>query len=571
MNIKQNPIYIKLFSKFDQGFSSQMDKLNRTINIALESLDAKVKRCERKMESCCIQIKKKCDSDLLVAENLVNKELRSKVIMSQWTNKFLSETESISLDPITFAFARFSLNISLCYLDVNPQYFLQSKVHHQLIALSNFQNELVIGPAILGLAHLSLLHEMKPEIVSAGILPRLMTLMVESNSKLILLQCCKLIASLSLHFPNKSMIVNSGCLHGILDLILGSHKDTNKDIQYYALCSAVNIITGSDANRVLAVELKAIKPIITSIQTTSDNDVLLQAARALANIAYCNPYTSGCILSAGGDSVLLEVLESSDITRLPYIVHTTITALSNMCCSEGNQSHLGSVKGLLEAIVRIIEHARHNFVARSAASFLFALMCNNTANKAKVASKGACSALTKRIIRLGLSTSHDEESIACIEALTVALASMLLFKSNHDKMTDIGALDELVRICRKSSVARVVAAISAVIVAMVPSPDELFRYHDEEYGVPVEKAQALSVLKKARIVGFGHLVSPPEWLEKAVAILCMTDEALKRQPVWLKKEFEDKRITYEEFSSEIYPDTDVMASIDFNGLIFSIY
>ena len=33
----------------------------------------------------------------------------------------------------------------------------------------------------------------------------------------------------------------------------------------------------------------------------------------------------------------------------------------------------------------------------------------------------------------------------------------------------------------------------------------------------------MPVLKKARMVGFGHLVKPPEWLEKAVAILNMSD------------------------------------------------
>jgi hypothetical protein len=227
--------------------------------------------------------------------------------MSQWTNTFLAESSVNSntkqaLDPISFAFTRFALNVSLCYRDVNPSHFLRSKVHILLAALVGFDNELVSGPAILGLTHLSLIPEMKHEIVTiVGLLKTILELMVHSHSNPILLQCCKLIASLALHIPSKAIIINSGCIHGVLDLILGNHKNITRDIQYYSLCASVNITYSNDANRVLVVELKAIQPIITTIQTTSDDEVLLQAVKSLANIAFSNPYTSGCILSAGDD------------------------------------------------------------------------------------------------------------------------------------------------------------------------------------------------------------------------------------------------------------------------------
>lgn len=357
--LRKNPTYVRQLAIFEKSLSSQIERMTRTFNFALEKLDIKLQSCEARMESYCQRTRQKCDEELSVAESLVNKELRSKVIMSQWTNKFLAESESEVLDPITFAFARFSLNVSLCYKDIEPQYFIRSRVHDQLVAYAKFPSELVVGPALIGLVHLSLLDEMKPVIVAAGILPVILGLITNSKSKPILNQICKLIASLALHFPNKTLIVNSGCFHGVLDLILGSHTDINRDIQYYALCSSLNIIYGSDANRVLSIELKAIKPMVTSIQTTSDNGVLLQSIQNMANIAYNNPYTSGCILSFGGESALVEVLESNDVIRHPEIAYAALAAISNICCSEASQSHVGSIKGLLESVVRICEHARY--------------------------------------------------------------------------------------------------------------------------------------------------------------------------------------------------------------------
>jgi hypothetical protein len=71
-------------------------------------------------------------------------------------------------DPVTFAFARFALNICLCYTDVPPAYFLSSKVHVLLVSLLKFESELVVGPAVLGLMHLSLLPEMKVRRTRGG-------------------------------------------------------------------------------------------------------------------------------------------------------------------------------------------------------------------------------------------------------------------------------------------------------------------------------------------------------------------------------------------------------------------
>ena len=113
----------------------------------------------------------------------------------------------------------------------------------------------------MALVHLSLHQELKSAIVQANCLPTIIKLLVTSESKPILCQCCKLLASLALHFPNKVLITNSGNLHGLLDCILGTNKEIDDSVSLAALQGVVNAVNGNDANRMLLVDLNGIKPI----------------------------------------------------------------------------------------------------------------------------------------------------------------------------------------------------------------------------------------------------------------------------------------------------------------------
>lgn len=250
-----------------------------------------------------------------MAEVLVKKELKSKIAVSEWTSRFLSRTSDTQLDPVTFAFARFCLNIILCYKDVPASYFIQSNIHILLISLCGFKSELVVGPALLGLVHLSLHDEMKPAIVAGGGLAAVLKLQINSDSDVILAQCGKLVASLALHFPNKPLIASSGCYHAVFDAIANVRRDNNETIKSQAALSVCNITHGSDANRVLSIELNGLPPLISVIQNCDKEELLLRSIYCLLNISYLNSFTSSRILAAGGDVALINILSSSDILR----------------------------------------------------------------------------------------------------------------------------------------------------------------------------------------------------------------------------------------------------------------
>jgi hypothetical protein len=197
-------------------------------------------------------------------------------------------------------------------------------------------------------------------LILAGVLPALLKLFVNSTSQLILTQASKLCASLALHPPNKAHLVNSGVLHALLDLTGGAHKVVNKYTQLAAATAVANCIYGSDTNRSLVVELEGVRPIMNAIRLTSDDDIILQCVKAIANITYCNGFTAGKFLNVGAETVLVEVLQSADIYRLQSLVHACLAALANFCFSEAAQAHIAS-GGAIDCAVTVVKCCRLSY------------------------------------------------------------------------------------------------------------------------------------------------------------------------------------------------------------------
>lgn len=402
-------IYQTLAKQFDKTFCVQFERMATNMTKSIEKVEQKLVKCERRMMDFIEQTRGIAQADLALAESLVNKELRFKIIMAQWTSKFLAQSDTRQLDALTWAFARYSMNICLCWNDIPPMHFIEAGVHKSLAGFIKFKSELVVGPALMALAHISIHPQLKPAIVLADVLATVIKLLVTSESKPILCQSCKLLASLALHPANKPLISNSGNLHGLLDLVLGNDKEVDDSISYAALAGVVNTIAGSDANRMLIVDLNGLKPLLSTLQHSSNNDLILQALRALTNITYCNGFTAGTYLTQGGDRVVIDLLQSGNILKDPVIVHAALASVANVCYMEATQSHMGSSLGWVELAVRICEHAKEPYVVGEASMLLLAMMWNNIGNKARVNSAGGCQVFIKRIIRH--CPLHDEDNL----------------------------------------------------------------------------------------------------------------------------------------------------------------
>jgi hypothetical protein len=567
--VKQIPIFKHLGKIFDKGMTVFLDREAKKFNFAISKVEKKIQIAEARMLKYCDQTNTIADNEIKMAETLVNKELRFKTIMSQWTNSFLAQSDTETIDALSWGFSRFCLNIAIGWNEIPARAILQAGVHKSLCDLIKFKSELVIGPALMALVHISFHNDLKPAISMANVFPTLIKLLVTSESKPILVQTCKLLASLALHFPNKAIITNSGNVHGLLDCILGTNKEIDDRVAHAALQGIVNVVNGNDANRNLLVDLNGIKPILSILQHRSEPHMLIECVKCLGNIGYCNTFTSGAMLSLGADRLLVELLNGDDIMTQSEIVFTALAALANICYGESTQSHIGSSPDLVETTIRIIRYGTDLLVVGEAAMLLVGIMWKNQGNKILVAGKYAIPVLLDRIMQHW--DKVDEENIDCLEKNCAAMACCLLYKTNLERFYVVNGLEKCVDICKKSSVQRVVAAISQVLVCCVPCPTDLQRWHDDEFTVPAEKFAVLPVLKKAKFSGFGHLPDPPPWLHKAVVTLSMSDEALKIQEPWKKLEFIERLVYCKEFNTDILPDVDTMTNRNFQGLLFSVY
>ena len=566
---KGQPHLKRAFKEFDRLLTPILDREAKKLNFAITKVESKLERCEKAMLKYCDQTSNLAMADLEVAETLINKELRFKTIMSQWTNYFLARSHTETLDTLSWSFARFSLNICFGWSEIAPRHLMQAGIHKSLGDLIKFRSELVVGPALMALVHISLHDDLKPAITLINVLPTIIKLMVTSESKPVLCQCCKLVASLGLHFPNKTLITNSGCLHGLLDLVLGTNKEIDDSISYSALTGIVNVVCGNDANRLLMCDLDGIKPILSIIQNTSDDAILEQAVRCLGNISYCNQFCAGEMLSQGADVIIVETLNSTDVMSKPEVVFTCLATLANICFAETTQSHIGSSNNLVDTALRILEHGEDLLVVGEAAFLLLGTMWKNKGNKILVAGKGFIPIVCKRIIYH--SEIEDEANLDCLEKCCAALATCLLYQNNHERFLVIRGLESMIKICKVSKNQRVVAAVIQSVACLVPSPENILRWHEEEFTIPVEKFGAAAVLRKAKFTGFGHLNTPPDWLTKAITYMTMTDDGLRIQEPWIKEEFVDRMVYCKEFNTAIIPDIDVTTNENFRGLLFSVY
>ena len=141
-----------------------------------------------------------------------------------------------------------------------------------------------------------------------------------------------------------------------------------------------------------------------------------------------------------------------------------------------------------------------------------------------LASQGCCEILLHTLLNISDESGHDD--LVCFGKLAAALASLMLYFSNQERLLRIKAIEKLVKLAKKTNEPEKLRPLSMILVSLVPSPDEILRCHNEEAVVPVERGQVLSALKKVRLLAFMGEV--PVWLDLAIKYLTLTDFGTSR-------------------------------------------
>jgi signal transduction histidine kinase len=208
----------------------------------------------------------------------------------------------------------------------------------------------------MALIHISLYPKLKSAIVSGDGLNAILKIVTYSKSKPLL---TLYLASLAIEPTNKALISRSGCFHALGDLILGNHVDVNVDIQISAVCAILNTLYTHDANRRLAVELNIIKPLLTVLQTSTNEKLLTLSVRVFANMSFRDTTTAHSALLGGAGDCLATLLGSIDFMKQSQLAHAILAALANMCGkSDLNQTAIGNIDRIGDIVLRILEFSR---------------------------------------------------------------------------------------------------------------------------------------------------------------------------------------------------------------------
>jgi hypothetical protein len=118
-NLRQIQTY--LFSRF----YVQIDQFEKTVTTRLEMMAASINVIESNIAAVLAHHETIAAESEMRALELVDKERGEKKVLCQWLNGFLAaSSHQLRLDPIDFAFARFSLNMAVGIYMFNSFFFL---------------------------------------------------------------------------------------------------------------------------------------------------------------------------------------------------------------------------------------------------------------------------------------------------------------------------------------------------------------------------------------------------------------------------------------------------------------
>ena len=121
-NKKENKQLTKAYRSFDRGLNACVNETKRKLESACDSVQERITKVESSVIKYVQGVRSLCDRDLTFASEIVTKEMRNKVLMSQWACSFLAGSRDVTLDSITYGFTRFAFTICMCYDNVTSQY-----------------------------------------------------------------------------------------------------------------------------------------------------------------------------------------------------------------------------------------------------------------------------------------------------------------------------------------------------------------------------------------------------------------------------------------------------------------
>mmetsp|Transcript_17003 Transcript_17003/g.22060 ORF Transcript_17003/g.22060 Transcript_17003/m.22060 type:complete len:552 (-) Transcript_17003:45-1700(-) len=514
-------LFDMLTREVDLLLGRQIDQFEKNINSRLEQMAISIDKVESNIAAVLAHHEVIAAESEVRALEAVDKERVEKKVLCQWLNGFLSaSSHELRLDPIDFAFARFALNMAVAAADTSVELMLAARVPGFLVGMLASDNDVVLGPASIALAHLALLDEARIPICDQGAIGPLVQQCRSCKSPAVLTQICKVLAALASRSENRQRVAGEGGTAAICELIseatefMDFPRCTN-GARGAALTALVNFTYNSDANKKLLVEMRGLAPIIDATVNSPDSNVVLQALRCLGNVGFNQPYCAAAIITSRGIDAIAASLEASDLLVDHEVFEAGLTTLGNLCNNEQNQTNVGASRSVGLAI-HISRYSTEPAVILVACRLLCALSFSSFVNKTQLGELGAIEVTLEVFRRYGFGdVRHSTRYQGAVAWACKALASILLHKGNQTLFRDCFGISTVVDLLLETEHIEVIHGAAMILAAVCPPAEERFDAKDEGRMIQVEQVRTFDGLNRAKNVLFGHTDDCPEWLQNS--------------------------------------------------------
>ncbi|VEU19847.1 DEKNAAC100746 [Brettanomyces naardenensis] len=228
----------------------------------------------------------------------------------------------------------------------------EPKLVSQLVQLMDSPSPRVQCQATLALRNLASDALYQLEIVRAGGLPNLVTLLKSQHEPLVL-AAVACIRNISIHPMNEALIIEAGFLEPLVDLV--DYTD-NPEIQCHAVSSLRNLAASSERNRQALVEAGAVKK-CKDMVLTSQESVQSEISACFAILALADDLKDK-LLEMGIIDVLIPLTKSPN----PEVCGNSAAALANLCSRIDDYSIiLKSYAGISDFISSFLDSGNSTF------------------------------------------------------------------------------------------------------------------------------------------------------------------------------------------------------------------
>lgn len=393
---------------------------------------------------------------------------------------------------------------------------------------------------------------------------------------------CRALSALALQPENRTRIAEAKGLRVLVNLlrrawspsqVMDQRPFISESVQEAALAACTNLLHSSEANRQLIAELDAIHSMVKCALFARDGLCVLNAARAIANVAFESHFASAKCIMVHADSAICSAISSVNLVQENAFLEAAFRALANMALDEVAQSGLAASDAMIWC-VRALSKCQHVRVLRAVAHATAAIAYKSLANKVQFAQLGAISACLSVVSRFGFgSLRHTLSHAPAVYASSLAACILLSFHPNHLIFEDCQGVDIYTNLCRSTEQIQLLRAGAMVLATIAPSCHDRSEARAEGRVLHFEHVGGLHSLVRCAKWAFSR-EQVPGWLQAAILSLRTdTSHASMRQSrsKHICLELIPRHEFFEEFLVHVELDHIVSESLDLQNLAFRLY